>query len=109
MARTKKSYNDKELEKILKTVAKNITIQRELTGLSQNKLSRLSGIALSTINEIENLKAKDIRLSTLTSLARKLDTSPLKLLHKIDIDVNKQVKKEFSEAISQLEKLKKLL
>ena len=80
MARLKKLYEDKQLNRIIKHIGVMLKFYREKAKLSQNKLSRISRVSISTINEIENLKVNDIRFSTISTLALHLKIDPLYLI-----------------------------
>lgn len=87
MSRQKKSYDDGELSIILKFISRKLRIFREELGISQNELSRRSKVALSTINEIENEVVRDLRLSTITCLARHLDRKPIEFITDSDLNL----------------------
>lgn len=52
-----------------------IVAARERLGLTQKALSEVSGVALSTLNEIECGWTRDVRLSTLLKLSGALGAS----------------------------------
>lgn len=79
MGRLKKGIKDKELAKLIKNLAKNLYETRRMKGLTLQSLASQAGMATSTIWEIENGKAEDLRFSTLTSLAQVLEIDPIKL------------------------------
>lgn len=107
MTRQRKQYSDKKLDKLISVIAKNLTIHRETAGLSQNKLSEKSGVALSTINEIENLKVKDMRLSTISTLAKTLKIDPIDLMKNNDLKVSKTHRDRFMKACNELELIRR--
>lgn len=82
---------------------------REKAGLSQNKLSKLSGVSISTINEIENLIVTDVRLSTISTLAQFLNVEPLHLIAPGNFKLNEDDKKDFRVAVKTLDRLNKRL
>lgn len=88
MPRQKKSYGDGELSVILKLISRKLKIFREELGISQNELSRRSRVALSTINEIENEVVRDLRLSTITCLARHLKRKPIEFITDSDLKLS---------------------
>jgi transcriptional regulator with XRE-family HTH domain len=53
---------------------------RRQKGLTQEMLSRLSGLTKVTISELENRHRDNITLDTLSSLAKALDVKPADLL-----------------------------
>lgn len=80
MARVTKQYGDKQLEKYLKLLTHHLKALRESRELSIRDLEEASKVSFSTIHEIETLKVRDVRLSTLTALARSLDVSLIELI-----------------------------
>ena len=91
----------------MSTIAKNLQSLRKEAGLSQTKLSKLSGVAASTINEIENLVVKDIRLSTISALAKILEVEPLEVITPSSFDFKNEEKEEFQQALKTLMKISK--
>lgn len=57
-----------------------VTEKREEKGLSQNQLSKLSGVPQSVISDIESGKTKDPRIKTLISIANALETTVSELI-----------------------------
>ena len=70
-----KHYNDKELAEGVKYFAGNVKALLEEKDMSQSELSRRSKVALSTINEILNYEATDLRFSTAVMIGRALKVS----------------------------------
>lgn len=105
MARTLKDYNDGQLKMMVKTCGKKLKSYRESKGLSQSDLSLESGVAASSISEIESLKVNDLKLSTISALARVLDVSPEALLRPSDLQLSKEDRKAFKQALSILKSL----
>lgn len=66
---------NRDLESHLKKLAKRVALLREEDGLSQQELASRAGLSSTTIYEIENGRIADIRLSTLTVIARVLEVS----------------------------------
>lgn len=56
--------------------------------ISQAALARQAGISITTLNEIETRRCRDIRLSTLSTIARTLGVSVNELLNKSDLKLN---------------------
>lgn len=79
MARKKQGYDDRVLTALLKAFTKNLAEARAKKGLSQQNLASEATLAISTVSEIENGRFVDVRLSTITALARVLELDPLKL------------------------------
>ncbi|MEZ4873456.1 MAG: helix-turn-helix transcriptional regulator [Bdellovibrionales bacterium] len=105
MPRVKKTYDDKKLEKLVKNVGVMLKFYRERADLSQNKLAKASGVSISTINEIENLVVNDVRLSTVSTLARHLKVDPLALIVPSDFSISDGDTKEFKKAYKLLDKI----
>jgi len=59
----------------MSSIAKNLRKIRELKGLSQEKLARLSDVANNTIVKIEAGKNQNPTLETLKKIAKALDVS----------------------------------
>lgn len=57
------------MSKQLSTIAKNIKKYRDKLGISQDKLSKLTGINLHTITKIEFGATSDPRIETLKKIA----------------------------------------
>lgn len=71
---------EKELAELVACIARRLTFFRQEKAYSQNELFRVSGVSLSTINELENGVAGDVRLSTVVELALALGVKPIKLI-----------------------------
>jgi len=56
----------------LPAIAKNIKKYREKLGISQDKLSKLSGVTLHTLTKIETGATPDPRIETLKKIAKGL-------------------------------------
>lgn len=80
MGRQQKGIKDKELGKLIKNLAKNVHRERTSRGLTMQTLASLAKVATSTVFEIENGKVEDLRMSTITAIALKLEMEPLDLL-----------------------------
>ncbi len=59
----------------LSTIKKNIRQRRKKLGLSQDKLSKLAGIAYNTVVKIESGENPNPTIETLTKIARALNTN----------------------------------
>lgn len=68
------------MSKEISTIAKNIKKYRDKMGISQDKLSKLAGIALHTIIKIESGATPDPRIETVKKIADALDISVNDLL-----------------------------
>ena len=59
----------------LSTIGKNIRRYRKKTGLSQDKLSKIAGVAYNTIVKIESGENKNPTLETLQRIVKALGVS----------------------------------
>lgn len=82
MGRNIKGIKDKELKILINNLAKNLKKARTEQGLSMQELATAAKISTSTIWELENVKAEDFRMSTITAIANQLGLSPLTLISK---------------------------
>ena len=80
MGRQAKGIKDKELAKLIYKLSKNLHEYRTSKGLTLQELATYARVATSTVWELENGKAEDLRLGTITAIAEQLDIDPLKLL-----------------------------
>lgn len=89
----------------------NIVFHRESGGISQTELARRSKVSLTTIHEIETKRFRDLRLSTLDSIARALKVPIDQLIRTSELDLNRQEEAQLlkaSETILRItEKLRK--
>ncbi|MBY0314008.1 MAG: helix-turn-helix transcriptional regulator [Bdellovibrionales bacterium] len=76
----RKKIDDKDLGKLMGKIAQNVREGRIQSKLSQQALAERSGIAITTLSDIELAKAYNLKLSTLVSLARELKLKILDLL-----------------------------
>jgi len=58
----------------LSTIAKKVKQQRKKVGLSQDKLSKLAGVAYNTIVKIESGENPNPTIETLKKIAKALNT-----------------------------------
>lgn len=63
----------------LSTVAKNIRHHRKKLGFSQDKLSKLAGVAYNTVVKIESGENPNPTIETLTKIAKALGVSAKEL------------------------------
>lgn len=74
-------------------------------GLSQAELARRSKVSITTVNEIETRQFRDVRLSTLSALARTLQIPVVRLLQSPDFDLSSRDQTQLlraSEAIFRI-------
>lgn len=82
MGRNIKGIKDRELKVLIHNLAKNLKKARTEQGLSMQELATAAKISTSTIWELENVKAEDFRMSTVTAIANQLGINPLLLISK---------------------------
>ena len=80
MGRIKKGYSTPGMGRILGCLSVNLYRERKRCDLSQQKLAELAGITVSTVSEIERLRATNIELGTLVSIADALKIEVTDLL-----------------------------
>jgi transcriptional regulator with XRE-family HTH domain len=61
----------------LKYIGEHLKNSRIKAGLSQTSLASLSGVSRATINALENFKAKDVSVNTLSSILNAIARKPL--------------------------------
>ncbi len=103
MARQRKQYSIEELRELVHRVSCKVRQLRQGLGISQSELARRSGVAHSTINEIENGVARDLQISTVCQLARGLKVTSLHLLAESDMILADPDGREFVEAVGDIE------
>lgn len=89
MGRAPKDNLPKELAEILAVIGANLTSARTEHQLTQIDLAKKSKVSVTTINEIESRRFRDIRISTLISLAKALDISFYNLLVSSDVSLER--------------------
>lgn len=82
MGRNIKGIKDRELKVLINNLAKNLKKARTEQGLSMQELATAAKISTSTIWELENVKAEDFRMSTVTAIANQLGINPILLISK---------------------------
>src|SRR5262245_22655820 len=90
MGRPHKKHLPLELSTVLRQIGANLAHLRRQKGFTQAEIARRSGISITTINEIETRQSRDIRLSTLSQIARCLDVEMLELMEGSDVELNSQ-------------------
>ena len=109
MPRTNKHHNDKYLSKLVTQVGRLLRYYRVEAGYSQNQLAKISGVSISTINEIENCIVNDMRLSTISTLGHHLGIDPLQLLVSGNFVIAEDDKKDFRSAVKILDRINRRL
>jgi len=84
MGRTPKQNLPEELSVLLDAIGANIIALRESASMTQAALARSAKISATTLNEIEARRYRDIRLSTLVSIADALGVNVLYLFPPAD-------------------------
>ncbi len=85
MGRPPKSAIDPDLSRLLQTIGGNITDLRKAHGITLAELSARSKVSISTLNEIEKRRFRDIRLSTIAAIAKVFAVPVIQLLLGSDI------------------------
>ena len=73
-------FQDKYLEKLILNFCRNVRTVRISKNLTQQRLAEISRLGINTIGEIEQERIENLRLSTITTLGKALNITPLKLL-----------------------------
>src|SRR5262245_664420 len=105
MGRPPKADLSARLLKLLHLIGSNLAALRDEQSVSQADLARLSKVSLTTINEMEARRCRDVRLSTLSSIAQALDVPLTRLFAKSDLDLNEKDRAQLlqaSEAIARI-------
>ncbi|MDR3606010.1 MAG: helix-turn-helix transcriptional regulator [Oligoflexia bacterium] len=95
--RIRKHYGTKQLKPALETLGAQLKAFRESKSFSQNELAKVAKIALSTVNELENNVAKDVRLSTIASIAEALDVDLHQLMFSSGLSLSDSDKSALGE------------
>lgn len=98
MGRKPKQNLPKDLTALLQKVGAHVHYFRLKKHITQLQLSDKSGISVTTINEIEARRCRDIRLSTLSALSRALNISVLELMNGPQVQMDKQDKQSLLRA-----------
>ena len=75
-------FEDSELKKLISNFSVNMELVRKYRNYTQLDVAKRSKLSLTTIADIEQKRVQDIRLSTITAIAKALNTSPLILQSK---------------------------
>lgn len=79
VGRQTKGIKDKDLARLLRNLSANLYSMRVAKGFTLQALASKANIATSTIWELENLRAEDFRMSTITAIATQLGVDALSL------------------------------
>lgn len=88
MRRISKQSLPSEIHILLDHIAKTIVSLRKLRDMSQVELSRRTGISVTTINEIERRRLRNLKLSTVVKIADSLGVSSIDLLTKPELGLD---------------------
>lgn len=88
MGRPPKSNLPVEFAELLHQIGANIAFARKEQEISQAELARRAKISVTTLNEIETRQFRDIRLSTLSLIAKALALPVARLLDRSDIELS---------------------
>ena len=99
---------DEKNEDLRKILAKNIRIQREIQGISQEKLAEITGISINMIKDIEGCRTW-VSDKTLIKLASALKTETFRLFM-LSLSSNDEIYKIIAIDLSKiLQKTKKVI
>lgn len=107
MATHKAQRNDENLRALLACIGDNLRKYRTVHKLTLRELSERSGIALSTIHEIEDHKVTNLELITITSIANSFKIKPIELMNTNRLTLSQADTGELAEALKELSTLLK--
>ena len=105
MGRAPKTNLPYDLALLLKRVGGNIRDRREKIDMTQAELASKSKVSVTTLNEIESRRFRDIRLSTLVAIAKILEVSVPSLLQGSDVKLSSGDRARFLKASEELVRL----
>ncbi len=105
MSRPPKTDLPDELKKVLQTIGLNLREVREDRGFTQLELSEKSGVSITTLNEIESKRHRDIRISTLVCLSESLKISVIELFLVSDLNISSSDRDQLLQASQVLQRL----
>ena len=88
MGRKPKATLSAEFVRLLQQVGGAIAAVRTERGISQAELARRAGVSNTTLNEIETRQFRDVRLSTLSSIAEALSVPVSYLFENSNLDLS---------------------
>ena len=109
MGRPPKKDLPPDLAKWLQQIGANVAALRDETGLTLAELSKRSKVSVTTINEIESRRFRDIRMSTIVALANGLGISPMALLRGSDIKLKSSDQNRLLKASEDILRITKKL
>ena len=91
---------DEKNEDLRKILSKNIRIQREIQGISQEKLAEITGISINMIKDIEGCRTW-VSDKTLIKLANALKTKTFRLFM-VSLSNNDEIYKTIAHDLSKI-------
>ncbi len=85
MGRPPKEHLDPSLQKMLRVIGANLKQIRTQKGISQVEVAASAKISITTLNEIEKRRYRDVRLSTVCAIAQALSVPVISLLTDSDV------------------------
>ena len=64
----------------MQTISDRVRELRRRRGLDQRELASRAGVSMQTVSNLETGRLRDLKVSTLSALARSLGVSPVELL-----------------------------
>ena len=64
----------------MQTISDRVREIRKARGLDQRELATRAGVSMQTVSNLETGRLRDLKVSTLSALARSLGVSPAELL-----------------------------
>ena len=64
----------------MQTISDRVRELRRARGLDQRELAARAGVSMQTVSNLETGRLRDLKVSTLSALARSLGVSPAELL-----------------------------
>ena len=64
----------------MQTISDRVRELRRRRGLDQRELASSAGVSMQTVSNLETGRLRDLKVSTLSALARSLGVSPVELL-----------------------------
>lgn len=109
MGRPPKSDLSPKLVKLLQQIGANIAAIRRDQNLAQAELARRAKISLTTLNEIETRRFRNIRLSTLCAIAQALNVSVHQFFMVSDVDLSSRDRQQLLQASESILRITKKL
>lgn len=98
-----------ELVSLIKQVGLNLAELREARGMTQAALAKRAKVSVTTLNEIESRRFRDIRLSTLSALAVALSVTVPRFFHESDVKLESKDRARLLKASEDLAQIARRL